>query len=201
MEIEADSTSVSYSKFPSYLQSYPGSQFYSGYDSAVGYGSSYTAALQRSAHLVRIPSTAEEPHLGEYAHGITTPSPSDDNHSASQDDETNKEVLFRPVDFERFTSGSRGTSVPPTPPDSAESSDRGSCTEDDLPNVLLVRMPQKPPSPKPAMKGKETNRSSSDKDVSPPSHREGVTINLLDRELWKMFKSVGNEMIVTKPGR
>lgn len=203
MQIEADSTSVPFSKFPSYLQPYSSCQFYSGgYDSVEGYAPvGYTAAVQRSAHQVRTSSTAEEPHRGEYAqsNGITTPSPSNSSHSASQD-EANKGVLFRPVDFERVTAGSRGTSVPPTPPDSADSSDRGSCVEDDLPSVPLVHIPRPPPL-KPAVTGNETNRSSSDKDVSPLLHREGITINLLDTELWKMFKCVGNEMIVTKPGR
>ena len=32
-----------------------------------------------------------------------------------------------------------------------------------------------------------------------PAH--GITVNLLDKELWKMFNSIGNELIVTKPGR
>ena len=203
MQIEADSTSVPYSKFPSYLQPHTGCQFYSGgYDSVEGYAPvGYTAAQEGSAHQVRISSAAEEPHCGEYAqcHGITTPSPSNSSHSASQD-EANKGVLFRPVDFERFTAGSRGTSMPPTPSDSAKSSDRDSCTEDDLPNSLLVRI-SRPPPLKPAVTCNETNRSSSDEDLSPLPHRQGITINLLDTELWKTFKCVGNEMIVTKPGR
>ena len=37
----------------------------------------------------------------------------------------------------------------------------------------------------------------------PPSSQDisGVTVSLLDEELWDSFDSVGNEMIVTKPGR
>ena len=193
MQSRADSTSVTYSKLPSYLQSR--NDFVVGYASdpvgyapdPVGYTKAIATLQARSAH--------HGPHLDEY--GIT-PSPSDSN-SSSQDDAC-KEVLFRPVDFERFSAGSHGTSVPPTPSESGESSDRGSPTED-MPDVLLVRIPRKSPVLAPAVENKCASKNP-DKDALPlPSHHDGITVNLLDREMWKMFKSVGNEMIVTKPGR
>ena len=34
-----------------------------------------------------------------------------------------------------------------------------------------------------------------------PVHTGGITAQLVDKELWESFGEVGNEMIVTKPGR
>ena len=133
----------------------------------------------------------EQPHPVDY--GIT-PSPSDIDSCSS---DTSKEALFRPIDFEGFTATSHHTSVPPTPSDSAESSDRESpctATKED-PDVLLVRIPRK----QPVSLITEPDVSNHESTADTPAH--GITVNLLDKELWKMFKSVGNEMIVTKPGR
>ena len=192
MQSRADSTSVTYTKLPSYFQPRD--------DSVVGYAPDHVGyapdPVSYTKALATLPprSTHHGPHLGEY--GIT-PSPSDSN--TSSQDEACKEVLFRPVDFERFSAGSHSTSVPPTPSDSGESSDRGSPTED-IPDVLLVRIPRKSPVLAPAVENKCASKIP-DKDVPPPLRHDGITVNLLDREMWKMFKSVGNEMIVTKPGR
>lgn len=192
MQSRADSSSVTYSKLPSYLQPRNGSVV--GYaPEPVGY-SPDPAGFTKALATLQPRSTHHRPHLGEYS---ITPSPSDSNSSSQE--EACKEVLFRPVDFERFSAGSHGTSVPPTPSDSGESSDRGSPTED-MPDVLLVRISRKSPVLAPAVENKSASNTT-DKDVPPPLHHNGITVNLLDREMWKMFKSVGNEMIVTKPGR
>ncbi len=34
-----------------------------------------------------------------------------------------------------------------------------------------------------------------------PAHTGGITAQLVDKELWESFREIGNEMIVTKPGR
>ncbi len=34
-----------------------------------------------------------------------------------------------------------------------------------------------------------------------PQHSSEVVVSLMDKELWKSFHEIGNEMIVTKPGR
>ncbi len=36
---------------------------------------------------------------------------------------------------------------------------------------------------------------------SSPAHTGGITARLVDKELWESFREIGNEMIVTKPGR
>lgn len=189
MQSQADSTTVSYSNLPTYLQPYSGNQNHPGYN-PVGFapvGYSTATVCVRPSHLYR-----EEPHLGD----CITPSPS---HSNSSHEESCKETLFRPIDFDRFSAGARRTSgsVPPTPSDS---SGRSSPIEEDPADVLLVRIPRKPPltqDTKPETNG--VKGANSNQDSIPTRH--GITVNLLDKELWKMFKSVGNEMIVTKPGR
>ena len=214
MEGLADSTSVTYNKLPHYLQPYPGSPI-TAY-SQVGYAPvGYTTAtvsvpLLRSTHQEQSPA-ADEPHLSDC--GIT-PSPTDSTSSQSPDENgSSKETLFRPINFERLTSGvqeSHHTSpvpvhiVPLTPSDSAESSDRESPNEDRLPEVLLVRIPRKAPvagTIEPAEENCTNGAASSPLAPASPTPAHEVTVNLLDEELWQTFKSVGNEMIVTKPGR
>ena len=188
MQNEVGSTSISYSKPPSYLQPYVANQYHSSYDTTIGCPPvGYTAVpkLQnRSSHKV-LPF--EQPHPVDCE---ITPSPSD---SCASD--ASKEALVRSIDFKGFTATSHHTSVPPTPSDSTESSDHESpctATKED-PDVLLVRIPCK----QPVSFITEPDVSKQESTTDTPAHRIRITVNLLDKELWKMFRSVGNEMIVT----
>lgn len=220
MESLADSTTITYNKLPPYLQPYHGSPnncitAYShvGY-TPVGYTTA-TVSVPHTRSTHREQSTAEdvdEPHLSGC--GIT-PSPSDSTSSLSPDENgSSKETLFRPISFERLSSGvqkPQHTSsvavhvVPLTPSDSAaESSDRESHNEDRLPEVLLVRIPRKAPATvtiEPAEDNCANGASSSSPAPTSPTSADEITVSPQDRELWQTFKSIGNEMIVTKPGR
>lgn len=212
MQGQADSTTVTYNKLPSYLQQCNGNSNHSAYSNnrvSVSYTS--TAATIYVPQLRSQPSSAaDEPHPS----GIT-PSPSD---STSSGDDANRETLFRPIDFDGVSVG-----LCLTPPESSRSgsSDRGSSNEDELPDVLLVRIPRRPsmvlasnddkesnglnhscePKPKPTNGGSANgNLGLNCSDQASETHK-GITIKLLDRHIWEAFGSVGNEMIVTKPGR
>lgn len=201
MEGLADSTTVTYSKLPVYLQPYTGSPNNSitayshvGY-TPVGYTTATVSVPQlRSTHLEQNSADEREPHLSDC--GIT-PSPSGSSSSRSPN---NLERLKDGVHRSHHTSAVAAHAVPPTPSDSAASSDRDSPSEDRLPEVLLVRIPRKAPVTVPAEREESCNGTSGTAPASPiPAH--GITVNLLDKELWQMFNSIGNEMIVTKPGR
>jgi hypothetical protein len=199
----ADSTiDVTYSKLPSrrLIQS---TTAYGLNDGVAG-----DAIRLRSSH--RHSSSADEPmpHLNDY--GITR--------SPTSKDDVYREItsLFR-NHFDDVSVGMCRSLLSLTPPESCNSSrrgslERGSSSEDklDLPDhdVLLVRIPRRPSDS--AIKNQPRCDSENDdlqlglngsggSRASPPHH--GITINLLDKDLWKMFESVGNEMIVTKPGR
>ena len=192
MQGQADSTTVTYSKVPNYLQPYIGTPNYSAYNRAgcpLPAAAYITATIElRSTHQQQQQqSSAEEPHLCDC--GITL-SPSD---STSSRDEANREGLFRPIEFDD-KQGICRFSVPLTLPESSGSSDRGNSNEDDLPDVLLVQIPRRPQKT-------VANEPANGELVNHSSPQQGITINLLDKNLWKMFGSVGNEMIVTKPGR
>lgn len=208
----ADSTTVTYSKLPAYLQPYTTSPNYStvafshhvGY-APVGYTSATVSLPQlRSAHLEQ--QSEREPHLNDC--GITpSPSGSSSSRSSAENSSDNKDALFLPglpgpSNFDDSLQGSHHTSgvathpVPPTPSDSAESSDRDSPNEDRVPRGLL---PCKTRVPEESCNGASRVRSSPPAPATPPAH--GITVNLLDKELWQTFNSIGNEMIVTKPGR
>ena len=222
MQDLADSTTGTdtYSKLPSYLQPCNDSLIQSrstyGLDDGVAVG--YVTAtiripqFMRSSHHRQISSSPDEPHL------------SDCRSPSTCRDDANKETLFRPINFDNVSVGMCRSLVPLTPPESSNSStsgssDRGSSNEDELdpPNVLLVRIPRRASDstivannqPRCESKLKQVKASenedlqlglnSSGGQISQPHH--GITINLLDKDLWKMFESIGNEMIVTKPGR
>ena len=207
MEGLTDSTTVTYSKLPVYHQSHTGNSNSSitayshvGF-TPVGYTTATVSVPQlRSTHLEQNSADEREPHLSDCS---ITPSPSGSSSSRS------------PNNLERLNidgiHGSHHTSavdihvVPPTPSDSATSSDRDSPSEDRLPGVLLVRIPRKAPVTVPAEPHKNCNGASATSSSPPPPTSpipaHGITVNLQDRELWQMFNSIGNEMIVTKPGR
>ena len=227
MQGQADSTTVTYSKLPNYLQLSNDQSVHGLNDSvAVGYAATTIRIPQlRSSHqqVQQTSSSPGEPNLSDC--GIT-PSPSD---STSSGDDTNRDTLFRPIDFDGVSVGMCRSVVPLTPPESSNgsrsgSSDRGSSNEDDFPDVLLVRIPRRPsmimvndhrsmasnepcsyePNLKP-VNGSENDdpelTCSGSQASQPVTHHARININLLDKDLWKMFESVGNEMIVTKPGR
>ena len=185
MQNEAVTTSATGSNSPPLYDRDHGStselsSFY-GYDKGVNMQVGYTtAALQlRSSpcnQLHPIVQSSIPPHNQQDFY--ISPSPPDS--SSSGELEGTKELLFRPIDFDKYR-----TSVPPlTPPDS-----EGSCVRDspDAPEL---------PVPHPVI---ELNLEPTCRSPPPPAH--GITVNLLDRDLWKTFMSAGNEMIVTKPGR
>ena len=207
MEGLADSTTVTYSKLPVYLQPYTGSSNNSitayshvGY-TPVGYTTATVSVPQmRSTHLEQNSADEREPHLSDC--GIT-PSPS--GSCSSRSPNNNFERLKDGVHGSHHTSAVAVHAMPPTPSDSVASSDRDSPSEDHTPGVLLVRIPRKayvtvPAEPEETCNGTSATSSSSPAAASPAS-THGITINLLDKELWQMFNSIGNEMIVTKPGR
>ena len=205
----ADSTTVTCSKLPACLQPYTTSLNNStiafshvGY-TPVGYTSATVSLPQlRSAHLEQ--QSEREPHLNDC--GITpSPSGSSSSRSSAENSSGSNGALFLPSNFERLEDslqGSHHTSVvaaqpvPPTPSDSAESSDRDSPNEDRVPRGVL---PCKTRVPEESCNGASRVRSSPPAPATPPAH--GITVNLLDKELWQTFNSIGNEMIVTKPGR
>ena len=214
----ADSTTVTYNKLPSYLQPCNGNSNLSAFcNNRVSV--SYTAATICVPQVRSTHQQTDEPHLSDCGF---TPPPSD---STSSGDDASGETLFRPIDFDGISVGMCRSLVPLTPPESSGSwsSDRGSSNEDELPDVLLVRIPRRPLSmtfannhdkphqgldnccePKPKSANATAN---SDLDLGvncsgqASETHHGIAINLLDRHLWKAFGSVGNEMIVTKPGR
>ena len=184
--LSGSSSTITYAKQEAHLQPFHHDTIHGGYG-PVG----YVGYLQqpRSSHQILPPaqSKAQMSHLHDYAAPL---SPCDSNSSG----EAAKEVLFRPIAFENHA---EGTAVAPlTPPDSVDSSVRRD--EEDTPESLVVRIPRQQ-SPALDAKPATDDNSPSDAVSPPPSH--GITVNLLDKELWKMFMSVGNEMIVTKPGR
>ena len=169
---------------PYYGPAAAGDEYYD--PSALGYS---TATSQpRSTHQIH-PSAPPPAIL------YTTTTPSPPNSNSSVEASCGKDVLFRPVEFESC-SGESHHRVPLlslTPPDSVESSTSSSSAsrsldEEHVRDALLVQTQPNAVDSKP------------DEVTSPPP-AHGITVNLLDRELWKTFMSVGNEMIVTKPGR
>lgn len=207
MEVNVpDNSMISYSKFPLYLQPYSTPGYSVASDSPVGYT---TATVQlRSTHQ----PAADEPRLSDC--GIT-PSPSGSISSSRDGDINGGETHFRPADFNSISAGTCRSLVQLTPSESSRSgsvaSDHGSSKEGDLPNVLLVQVPREAPAARESTEpeeeifdGRNGTRSSSSPRTpasASPSPTHGITVNLLDKELWQTFKSVGNEMIVTKPGR
>lgn len=198
MEGIADSTTITYSKLPAYLQPYTGSTNNSVFayginDGHVGYTpvryTTATISIQqlRSTHLEQ---NERERHLDD--RGIT-PSPSGSSSSGSPTENNTSRDSFLPSNFETQNP------VPPTPSDSAESSDRDSPNPGDrLSEGLLVRIPRKAVGPAEDRTGGTSNSLPT---PASPSSSHGITVNLLDKALWQMFNSIGNEMIVTKPGR
>ena len=196
-------TTVTYSKLPYYLQPYSQNISFTGHGTVpVGYISA-TAQPVSPTHQLR---SADEPHLG------ITPSPSPDTPSSDHDDDIDRAALFKPVDLGGVTVGMCRSLVPLTPSESSRSgssrSDRGSSNEDDRSGVsLVVQIPRHccqatlPPTIEPAEKNCTNGATSSPLAPATPTPAHEITVNVLDEKLWQMFKSVGNEMIVTKQGR
>ena len=196
----SDSITVTYGKLPHYLLPYSLSST-PNYSIANGSPVGYTAATV-SVPLQPLRSThqpADEPRLS------ITPSPSDS--TSSRDGDINGETHFRPTGI---STGMCHSLVSLTPSDSSRSgsvaSDRSSSREGDQPpGDLLVQIPRKAPPVTVTIENcKATNGTNNSPRVSAPASptpAHGITVNLLDKELWQTFKSVGNEMIVTKPGR
>lgn len=216
MQGHADSTiDVTYSKLPSRRLT----QSRTAYD--LNNGLAGYAIRLRSSHL-----RSSSADLNDY--GITR-SPFD----KTSEDDACREIIssFRSIDFDDVSVEMCRSLVSFTPPESCNSSRRGSAdcgssSEDiklDLPvsdhDVLLVRIPRRPsdhsailPNNQSRCEPKQKKADDSENNdlqlglngsggsrASPPHH--GITINLLDKDLWKKFESIGNEMIVTKPGR
>ena len=200
---------TTYSKFPVYPQPYTGSPN----NSIIAYshvGVGYTAATDsvpqmRSTHLEQ---NEGQPHLDDC--GITpSPSGSSSSRSPAENSSTSKDAPFLSSNFDRLkdgvqgshhTSGAAAHAVSPTPSDSAEASD--SSNED----RLVVRIPRAESTTVPVEQEEKCNGTSGPSSSSPAtasliSGAHGITVNLLDKELWQTFNSIGNEMIVTKPGR
>ena len=217
MQDLADSTTNidTHSKLLSYLQPCNDSliQSKSAYDWGDGVTVNYatvTATIRLSSSRHSSSSSPDEPHLNDCR------SPS------CRDDHDNKEALSRPINFDDVSVETCPSLL--TPPKSSNSpgsrsgsSNSGSSNEDelDLRDGLLIRIPRRAsdstnnrPRCEPKLKQAKASeienehlqlgvRNSSE--GSQP-HR-GITIELLDEDLWKMFESTGNEMIVTKSGR
>ena len=111
-----------------------------------------------------------------------------------------------PTDFEGLPAGMCHSVVELTPSESSPS-DRGSSNDGDPPMTMVEttrEAPVKAAASEPEKNLSGTNGTSSSPPpptAAGPSTAHGITINLLDKELWQVFKSIGNEMIVTKPGR
>ena len=270
MQDLADSTTdidtVTHSKLPSYLQPCNDSLIQSrdayGLDDGVAFAYATVTATIRlsSSHHRQMSSSPDEPHLSDCR------SPSD---STDGDIDANKEILFRPINFDDISVGTCRSLALLTPPEfsnssgsTSGSSDSGSSNEDVPDDGLLVRIPRRAsdsmivtnnqPRCEPKLKEAKATSGSSDSGSSnedvpddgllvriprrasdsmvvannqprcEPKLKEakalenehlqvglrnssrqhhGITINLLDKDLWKMFESIGNEMIVMKPGR
>ena len=176
---------LAYSKFPQYLQPYSGltngnPQYTMANGAPVG------SLLQlRSTHL---PAVADESRLS-------------DCYSISG--------FYRPTDFKGLSCHSVVPLNNPSesPRSGSVASDRDSSNDGDPPMVETPRevpAASEPGSSEPEEKCSGTNgTNSSPTAVAPASPHEshGITVTLLDKELWQLFKSIGNEMIVTKPGR
>ena len=219
MQDLADSTTNidTHCKLLSYLQPCNDSliQSKSAYDWGDGVTVNYatvTATIRlNSSHHRQMSSSSspDEPHLN-------------DCRSPSCRDDDNKEALSRPSNFDDVSVETCPSLL--TPPKSSNSpgsrsgsSNSGSSNEDelDLPDGLLVRIPRRAsnstnnqPRCEPKLKQAKASEIENEhlqlgiRNSSGGSqpHR-GITVNLLDEELWKRFESNGNEMIVTKLGR
>lgn len=188
-------TTVTYGKLPYYLQPYSQNlSFPVGYISA-------TAQPVSSTHQLPF---SDEPRLG------VTPSPS--SSSDQNDADSDKAALFRPFDYGGVTVRMCRSSVPLTPSESSRSgssrSDRGSSNEDDRSGApLVVQIPRQycqaslPQAIEPAQHNGASSSPAPEPATSSPTPAHGITVTVPDAKLWRSFKSVGTEMIVTKPGR
>ena len=191
MEMNVANSMLAYSKFPQYLQPYSGLN--NGNPKyTMANGAPIGSMLQlRSTHQ---PAVADESRLS-------------DCYSISG--------FYRPTDFKGLSAGMYHSVVPlnnpsESPRSGSVASDRDSSNDGDPSMVETPRevpvnaVASEPGSSEPEEKCSGTNgTNSSPTAVAPASPHEshGITINLLDKELWQLFKSIGNEMIVTKPGR
>ena len=212
MQDLADSTTniVTHSKLRSYLQPCNDSSIQS--KSVYDWGDGETVNYATVTATIRLSSS--------HHHRQVT-----DNHLVSDcrpPDDDNKEVLSRPINFDDVSVETCPSLI--TPPKSSNSpgsrsgsSNSSSCNEDelDLPDDLLVRVPCRASvstnnQPRCEPKLKQAKASEIENEHLQPGVRNssggsqphrGITINLPDQDLWKKFKSLGNEMIVTKRGR
>ena len=165
---------------------------------------------------------AEESHPSLGNSLTITPSPSESTSSIHDGrfpvENGSKEPLFRPVDFAaQALLVSRATpsigvaheakALPPTPPDSTKSSSRPSESPTNEDGKNLEPSHNLPASVGPANE-QESNSCAIGNVPAPPNdagaaESHGITLDLLEREqtLWRMFMELGNEMIVTRPGR
>lgn len=158
---------------PSYLRPY------SGYPP---YGVGYPIASQFYPNV----APPQYPFCNTAVANNPTPSGSSSNPSDSGEEnpvaenQDAQQNIFRPIDFEHCNSekGSDPLLLPRT-------------------NTYLPPTPSSFDSPQHCNGG----GSSGSTESSRSSSAEGVTVSVLDKDLWDSFNSVGNEMIVTKPGR
>ncbi len=195
------------SKPPVYLQQYTGSPnnptiAYSY--SPVGYATATVAVSVPQLRSTHLEQNDGEPHLDDCS---VTPSPREStSRSPAESSSTSEDASFLSNNVERLkdvhrphdTSGVAAHAVSPT-----ESAvlDRDSSDEDhllDLPSKESVTVPIEEEE-----RCNGTSRPSSSSPLAPasPVSTHGITMNLLDSTLWDRFNSLGNEMIVTKPGR
>ena len=160
--------------FPSYLRPYPHCGAYAnGYPLGPQF---YHSAVSLQYPLPQSVAASSSYHTPS---GSSSPSDhSDEDCGSLGDNPAVQRTLFRPIDFDNCdTGGSSGPS--PLPPASAY-----------FPPT---------PSSSSSQNSEADERSCSGRSSSSSAH--GVTASVLDKEMWDSFNSVGNEMIVTKPGR
>ena len=185
---------LAYSKFPQYLQPYSGlNNGNPNYSITSGAPVGYTTAMLQPRSTHQPVAVADKPRLSDY-YGITPNSTSSGNGG------------FMPTDFEGLPAGMCHPVVELTPSESPPS-DRGSSNDGDPPMAMVEtsrEAPVKAAASEPEKNLSGTNGTSSSPPVlaaAGPSTAHGITVNVQDDELWQLFKSLGNEMIVTKPGR
>ena len=193
--MEHRSTGSNAAYLPPYLRpySYPAFSPYS----AVGYGESAGYPLPYSTSSSTTPPTNYVSRPLPSVTSIPTPSPTASPESSQDDGSRSPPAkrtppplpelphLFRPINFETSATDAESRKLPPTPDsdihsDTASDATIKSATSSRGPQSFLVSIPRL---------------------TSSKRTKDGLTLSLLDSELWKSFHSVGNEMIVTKPGR
>lgn len=158
---------------PSYLRPYSG---YPPYGCGLPIGSQFYPNVAPPQYPFCSAAVANNPTPSGSS---SNPSDSGEENPAAENQDA-QQNLFRPIDFEHCNS-EKGSDPPPLSHTSAYLP----------PTPSSFDSPQYP----------NGDGSSGSADSSRSSSAQGVTVSVLDKDLWDSFNSVGNEMIVTKPGR